>query len=138
MLTCDVCLEAPSEAMFAGVPVCLPCCDRALLEPALLAPRSRQCSRCHGSFTGGRRDEVPVCRPCVEAELDRAQALEIAPAWLREALPPLDERWKPRPLALPRLTAVEEAEQDRELRRQFRETGRIFPPPPPKRHWLDD
>jgi hypothetical protein len=65
-------------------------------------------------------------------------ALELNPR-MASRLPPLDERWKPRPLKPVLLSEQDQREQLAELRRRFREDGVIVPPSAPaRRHWLDD
>ena len=136
-MICELCLSAPADARLAGCPLCLPCVERVLFDGARV-PAGRQSERCHGPVRGGRDDPRPVCRACVEAELERAMAAEQAPAWLREALPPLLEKWAPRRFRAPALEPAEAAEQLRELRRRFAEDGVIVPPERVRRHWLDD
>jgi hypothetical protein len=134
---CELCRVAGEDARLDGAPLCIPCVDLVLAGAARLET-TRLCSRCGGPVRGGRCDEVPLCRVCVVAELERGAAVEVAPAWLRDVLPPLDERWRPRRLRPVELPADQAAEQLRALRKAFAETGRIVPPPPPRRHWLDD
>lgn len=133
-MRCVGCLELEEDARLDGAPLCLGCVDR-VLAGARLEPRL--CSRCHAVVRGGRQDSTPVCVDCARAELERAAAVEQAPG-LAEWLPPLDERWRPRRLEPVKLDENQVREQLAELRRVFAATGRIVPPAPPRRHWLDD
>jgi hypothetical protein len=134
---CESCLREPEDGRLDGAPVCLPCADLIIhgdLKPPALV---RLCATCGNAVRGGRDDPVPVCRDCARARLDRAMAVEQAPSLL-DVLPPLDERWRPRPLRPVELSDDQAREQLRALRERFREDGKIEPPPPPRRHWLDD
>lgn len=86
---------------------------------------------------GGYEDVKPVCYACVEAEFDRAMAVELAPG-MREVLPPLRESWRPRALKPVELSEDQAREQLAALRARFEADGVIVPPAPPRRSWLDD
>lgn len=115
--------------------MCLGCVDRVLAGERLRD--LRQCSRCRGPVQGGHDDRVPVCRACVEAEFDRAMAVELAPS-AREWLPALRDEWKPRALRPVELSEDQAREQLAALRARFAADGVIVPPAPPRRSWLDD
>lgn len=150
-MRCIACRLVEEDARLDGAPLCLPCVERVLAGARLVERRA--CSRCRAPVDGGRDDPVPVCVACATAELERAMAVELAAGakirgrrrdgreevyGLEELLPPLRERWRPRPLPPVTLSEDQTREQLAVLRRVFREEGRIVPPPPPRRHWLDD
>lgn len=144
-MICEACLRAPADARLDGRHVCIPCVD-LILQGSPMPDDVRVCVHCHEPVRGGRDDPTPQCRRCVEERFDRQAAIEAARHAvvdkaghsLEDVLPPIDERWRPRKLKPVELSEEQVREQMRELRRAFAETGRIMPPPPPRRSWLDD